>query len=263
MAEHQDNSLSDSAQNSLPLTEQSEVSILSEQHVTPSTTTLGVSVVKGKDKSAYTFSFHWTVRLKVTKMTDREAAILLKVITVQSLLNGLDFTGYIALEYLTSYLLRGKTDPLEIREERDRQACLLGTLLLTSMRGGWITLSDRVKLSPAIVQDISETGWLPNQRTFNSWVQYHQPRSFLEILTVPLEQYGERDTSTTRYSGYTKGYGNGGHVSRTKKTAYDSELDGESTEREPPEFSLLEVRQYNQLLLAIEREKIERLYQQK
>jgi len=232
----------------------------SEQTVTPAAPTLScVAIVRGTDNSHFSTSFHWTVRLKVTEMNDRTASILLKVLVVDQLLTGIDFTGYLSTEYLVNRLLRGKSDPMEIREEKDRQAVLLGILLLSSVRGTWMNLQERIKLPPAVVQDMLDTGWLPNQRTLSSWKQYHRPRSFLEILTVPLENYMEgRDKSTQRYSGYTKGYGNGGHISRTLKTRYSSELDGESTDREPPSFNLLEIEQYNQLLLAIEREKIAR-----
>jgi hypothetical protein len=153
--------------------------------------------------------------------------------------------------------MRGHLDPMEIREEKDRQAVLLGTLILASVQGTWMNMQERIKLSPIVVQEILDTGWLPDARTFKSWSQYHQPRTFLEVLTVPLNNFIEdRDSSTTRYSGYTKGYGNGGHLSRTKKTRYDSELDGESTDREPPGLNLLEIEQYNRLLLALEREKM-------
>lgn len=235
---------------------------LSEQTMTPIPVTLAVAIVRGSDHSHFSFSVHWTVRTKVTTMTDRTASILLKVIVYEMLVNGIDFTGYLSVEYLVSRLMRGNLDPLEIREEKDRQAVLLGTLILASVRGTWLNVEDRIKPSPAVVQEILSTGWLPDKRTLSSWKQYHKPRTFLEVLTVPLETYNERENIGTRYSSYCKGYGNGGHLSRTKKTRYDSELDGESTDRDPPDFSLLEIDQYCQLLLSIEREKIQRAREQ-
>jgi hypothetical protein len=262
MDESNKRSLDDSVQNS-PFSFKAQGDVLSEQHMTPVPQTLGVSVVRGKKELDFTFSFHWTVRMRVTHMTDRTASILLKVLVCQQLINGIDFTGYIAIEYLVSYLMRGKLDVLEIREEKDRQTVMLGTLILSCVRGTWINLIDRISISPAVINDIASTGWLPTKRTLASWKEYFRPESFLEVLTVPLEAYGERETSSIRYSSYTKGYGNGGHVSRTKKTPYSSEIDGESTDREPPDFNLQEIEQYNRILLALEREKIERLYQKK
>jgi hypothetical protein len=231
---------------------------LSEQTMTPIPATLVVAIVRGRDNSHFSFSVHWTVRTKVTTMTDRTASILLKVLVFDQLLNGIDFTGYLSIEYLVARLMRGYLDPLDIREEKDRQAAMLGTLILASVRGTWINVQDRLKLPPSIIQDIAATGWLPDRRTLMSWKQYHKPRTFLEVLTVPLETYNEREHLGIRYSSYCKGYGNGGHLSRTKKTRYDSELDGESTDRDSPDFNLLEVEQYCQLLLSIEREKIQR-----
>jgi hypothetical protein len=195
-------------------------------------------------------------------MSDRTASILLKILVFEMLPRGVDFTGYIAVEYLVSRLMRSHLDPMEIRDEKDRQSVLLGTLILASIRGTWVNLEDRIKLPPSVVQDIANTGWLPSTRTLASWKQYHQPRTFLEILTVPLDTYNERSQLGSRYSSYCKGYGNGGHVSRVQKTRYSAELDGENTDREPPGLNLQEIEQYNQLLLSIEREKIQHLYLQ-
>lgn len=192
-------------------------------------------------------------------MNKRTAAILLKVIGVQALGSGLDFTGYLVVEHLVTYLIGAKESVWEIRDEKDRQSCLIGILLLASIRGNWIDLQERIKLSPETTQRILDTNWLPDTRTYNSWKAYHSPRQHLEIMTVPMESYSqERDPLTTRYSGYTKHYGNGGHISRVQKTSYNSELDGESTDAPPPVFTLVEMQQYNSLLLAIEREKAER-----
>lgn len=233
--------------------------LVSEQHMTPTPSTLAIGIVRGTDKSHFSTSFHWTVRLKVTEMNDKTASILLKVLVSEQLAQGIDFTGYLSVEYLVARLMRGHLDPMLIRDEKDRQSVLLGTLILASVRGTWMNMQERIKFSPAVVQEALATGWLPDARTLNSWRQYHRPRSFLEILTVPMEDYIESgDRAGTRYSSYCKGYGNGGHVSRIQKTRYDSELDGESTDREPPELNLLEIDQYCQLLLSIEREKIAR-----
>jgi hypothetical protein len=236
-----------------------EENLLSEQHVTPTLDPKGFFCIRSR---GVTFStvVHWTVRLKVTNMERKSAGILLKVLAVEFCNLGLDFTGYLSVEFLVTFLMGKKTDFLEIRDEKDRQAVMLGNLILSGFRGNWLDLSERIKLSPKIIQEMVDTGWLPDGRTFASWRQYHNPRSFLQILTVPMDLYEERDSTTTRYSGYTKGYGNGGHVSRTKKTSYTAELDGDNTEPEPPRFVLTEIAQYNQLLLAIEREKLERRF---
>lgn len=229
---------------------------LSEQHVT-SLPLQGAFVVDGKT-SLITYMFHWTVRFKVTEMNKKKAAILLKVLMIDFCQHGLDFSGYIAAEFLVHYLV-GSKDPFEILDERDRQAGLLGILIISSIRGTWMTLDERIKIPPAIIQEIFDSGWMPNQRTWNSWKQFYNVRSFIEILTVPLETYNERETGNSRYNSYTKGYGNGGHISRIQKTPIDPEIDGESTERELPVYSLQEINTYNRLLLLVEKAKAERL----
>jgi len=234
---------------------------LPEQHVT--TLPLQGAFVVDAKTSLITYMFHWTARFKVMEMTPRKAAILLKVLMFEFLAKGLDLSGYIAVEFLVSYVQGSKRDPLEVYDERDRQACLLGNLILANIRGTWLTLDERIKIPPAIQQEILNSGWLPDVRTWNSWKQFWNVRSFIEILTVPLDTYNERELSTSPYSSYTKGYGNGGHISRVKKTPYDSELDGESTDREPPVFTLQEIDTYNRLLFLLERSKAERIQGQK
>lgn len=253
------NSVSSPDRNSHPPPSPATGEFRPEQTMTPNPTTLGIGVLRARN-SDFTFTLHWTVRLKVTTMTDREASILLKVLVVEFLERGIDLSGYLAVEYLVQFVMKGKLDPLEIREEKDRQAVMLGYFILSAIRGSWTTLDERITVTPSVISEVLQLGWLPDKRTYNSWRVYHSPRSFLEILTVPLDVFNERNQTSTRYSGYTKGYGNGGHISRVSKTPYDSEIDGESTDREPPEFSLQQIEQYNRLLLVIEKEKMERLW---
>lgn len=231
---------------------------LHEQHVT-SLPLQGAFVVDGKS-NLITLMFHWTVRFKVIEMNKRKAAILLKVLMYDFLAHGLDLSGYIAAEFLVHYIMGGKLDPLEIYDERDRQAALLGNLILASIRGTWMSLDERIKLPPTVIQGILDSGWMPDKRTWSSWKQFYNVRSFIEILTVPLEQYNEREIDTSRYNSYTKGYGNGGHISRVQKTPIDPEIDGESTDRDPPVFRLQEIDTYNQLLLLVEKAKSQRTF---
>jgi len=233
--------------------------ILSEQHVTPEPT-LAFGVVIRVENETISSGYHWTVRAKISQMTDKHCAMLLKLLAVEFVTRGIDFTGYVAAEYLVTRLQHGKTDPLEVRDEKDRQALLLGHLILASVKGTWFSLGERIEVSPALAQEIIDTGWLPNARTLKSWKQYYRVRDFLEVFAVPMNTYiDEQDRISARYSSYCKGYGNGGHVSRTQKTPYDSEIDGDSTDRDPPSFNLLEIDKYCQLIFALEREKAERI----
>lgn len=261
--EHSDRNTVGSDQNSSSVKVEPQRELQSEQHVTPEPRVAGALIVKGIGESHVSQTYHWTVRRRVTTMTNKQASLLLKVWIVSCLRDGVGLSDYLGLEYLITYVLGGKTDPLEVREESDRQAVLLGILFLQLLRGEWLTLGTSVQVSERQKQEIIALGWLPSKRTYGSWKNYYEPWKFLEVLAVPLDDYDERDHSTVRYSGYTKHYGNGGHISRTLKTPYDSELDGESTDREPPEFSLQEIDQYNHILLSIEREKLLRRFEQK
>jgi len=198
------------------------------------------------------------VRFRVVEMTKKKAAILLKILVFEMLNKGLDFTGYIAVEFLVSYIMAGKTDFLEIYDTKDRQAVMLGILILSEIHRDWMSLDERIGFSPDISQVILSTNWLPDKRTYASWKQFYNVRQFIEVHTVPLEDYDKRSTGTERYTSYTKGYGNGGHVSRIQKTRYTSDLDGVETEKVLPEYSLLELDHFNDILLRIERNKTSR-----
>jgi len=205
--------------------------------------------------------FYMTIQPKVTSLSSREASMLLMVCNVLALQDGIDTTLYLSMEFLYSYLTRsGSLSPSEIKEERERQTCLLTHLILSSFRGEWTDLGQRIKILDQQVREaVVESNWLPDRRTFNSWLQHWEPERWLQVRIVPVEYLLDRSKFTEPYSSYCKGYGEG--TSRgAKKTPYDSELDGESfTEPIPPGFNLLEVEAYVKIHTALEAQRAKRI----
>lgn len=198
--------------------------------------------------------FQMTIRANVTNLTTREASILLMVCNVQALRDGLDVTLYLSIEFLYALLTRSSSlKPEDIKDERVRQTCLLADLIMSSFRGEWTQMGERVRIiDREVLEAIRASGWLPDKRTYNSWITHWQPGKWLSVRIVPLDIFLERSGNSEPYSGYCKGYGEGTSPG-PKKTPYDYELDGEEyAEPRPPEFNLLEVQAYQRILNSLE-----------
>lgn len=203
-----------------------------------------------------------TIRTKVTSLSTREASMLLMVCNVLALQNGLDISLYMSIEWLYSYLTRsGSIPPEEIQNEKVRQTCLLSDLILGNFRGQWIDMEERVRLiDRQVVETILESGWMPDKRTINSWLQVWEPSKWLEFRIVPLELLLERSNNSEPYDSYCRGYGEGSSRKR-EKTPYSSELDGEKTDdaTRAIEVNILEAEAYRKIHIALERRRSQRI----
>jgi hypothetical protein len=203
--------------------------------------------------------FQMTIRPKVTELSTKQCSILLMVLCYQGIVHGIDIAAYLSMEFLRNRLVKSGQDISEVREESIRKTIFVSETILHWLRGSWLSLADREPLPDEVVQTIVETGWLPSNRTYSSWMQYWVPQKFLEVRIVPLDFLLERsDSNTERYSGYTKGYGNDGSPASPQVTNYSAELDGASGDRKPPDYDLLEMQMYQELLLSIEKSKVEK-----
>lgn len=230
---------------------------VSEQSLTTSPTLRVVGWVHSQMLNQISMEFQMTVRTTLTQITRKQASILLMCLVVRSTIHGVDVSMYLALEYLLTLLVRNGHRPEEVKDERERRTVMLAELILTFVRGNWITLSDREKLPVDLVNQIVSTGWLPNQQTLGSWKQYYVPEKFLEFRIVPLETLMDRNDKTEPYSSYTKGYGNGGQRSRTTKTRPSAELDGEDFE-DLIKIPLEDFETFTSILAMLEQAKAER-----
>lgn len=227
---------------------------LPEPAQSPSPTLKLAVWVRESEPAFLTKEFQMTIRANVTNLTAKEASMLLMVCNVQALKDGLDLTLYLSIEFLYALLTRSSSlKPEDIKEERIRQTCLLSDLIMSSFRGEWTQMGERIRiLDQEVLEAISASNWLPDKRTYNSWLQHWQPSKWLSVRIVPLEVFLERSGTSEPYSGYCKGYGEGTSPG-PKKTPYDSELDGEDyAEPRPPEFNLLEVQAYQRILNSLE-----------
>lgn len=202
--------------------------------------------------------FHMTIRPRV-ELTPRAASMLLAIANARALLNGVDFTLYLAMEYLSSYLTKSGYDTMTVKNERVRQTLLVAELILTQIKGTWFNFREREEIPLEIFELIASTGWVPSDRVLQSWKQHWDLERYLSVRIVPVEHFLNRTPTTAeRYSSYTRGYGQDGNAPTPGKTRPSAELDGEELDESPPHITLQEFESYQTVLLAIERAKAEK-----
>jgi hypothetical protein len=206
-----------------------------------------------------TMEFHMTIRTKVSELNPKQASMLLSVANARAVFDGIDFTLYLAMEFLTNFLKKSGVDVLYVKNEKVRQTLLVAELVLAQAKGSWLNLVERERLPKQVIEEILALNWLPSDRTLNSWKQHWDLERYLSVRIVPMESLLNRTPSTAeRYSGYTRGYGQDGNAPSPGKTRPTSELDGTDFVELPPHFTLQEYDKYQTVLLAIERAKMEK-----
>lgn len=197
-------------------------------------------------ESTMSFECQVTIRAKV-ELSRHQVCILAGMALFDVAYQGLKVSDWIILEWLYSYLLGSKLDPLERNDPKERELALLLKIILIS--GTWMGLEEKKELPRDIQELIFSSRWVPSQRTYFSWKQIYVLDKFLEVRIVPLELLMERSKGTKRYSSYCKGYGESSHMGRRQKTRPSAELDGEPVSMERKEISKPEEARLTELVL--------------
>lgn len=204
----------------------------------------------------FSMEYQMTLQTKVERLTRKQATLLSIVVVRRSLESGVDPLLYMVMEWLLNFITKSNREPTDLYDPYEQKAAMLLVLVLQSIRGTWMNLAEAEPLPTHVKLQIIDTNWIPSHHTMDSWLVSYDVEKFFQVRIVPLDLNNEtRPDDTERYSGYTKGYGNGGHRSSTLKTPYNSELDGETTDREPPRVNFEDYEMYSKVLLAIESEK--------
>lgn len=201
----------------------------------PSDYSLPTLTVEGT--SAYTsirsYECQLTIRTKV-ELSRQQVCLLASVSLYEVSSFGMMVSDWILLEWMYSYLLGTKQQPLERNDPKERELLLLLKIVLLS--GSWLGLEDKKQLPKDVQQLIFSSKWVPTSRTYQSRKQTYRLEKFLEVRIVPLDLFLERSNGTKRYSSYCKGYGESNRMGRRQKTRSSAELDGEPVSLERKEL---------------------------
>lgn len=194
-----------------------------------------------------------TIETRVSELSPKAISMLLAVANYRAVHIGVDFTLYLAMEYLYNRLWKFG-DPLEISSERIRKTVIVSDIIFSYIRGSWLNMSEYEYLPKQIREEILSLKWLPEERTMNSWKQHWDLERYLKVKIVPVEALINRQkfSSAERYSGYTRGYGNDGSPASPGKTRPTPELDGDDSEKPLPSFKLQEFEEYQTAIRLIE-----------
>lgn len=155
------------------------------------------------------------------RLTPKSTGILLMVCNVLAL-DGVDLPLYLSMVYLTELgknYLRLPDD--QVDKIRLAQALAIAEMILLSVSTEeWFTLGSKGHIHPKVIEELVDTGWIPERRTLMSWTQYYEPQNWLELRIVPLEHFQERESNTQPYSSYTKGYHESGKGYRRDGKTY-------------------------------------------
>lgn len=188
--------------------------------------------IKGDEKfqMVYSLDVNLTIRLRVQEFTRKQATILAGQALYLVSREGITLQDWMVLEFLYSYLLGQKQDPLGLKDPKELELSLLLKIVLLS--GTWIGLEGKSQLPEDVQYLLRSSHWIPNDRTFQSRRNLFSLNRYLEVQIVPVDALYERSKGTTRYSSYCKGYGEGSSMARTKRTRPSAELDGEPVDLE-------------------------------
>jgi len=191
--------------------------------------------VKERSLSQFQSDYQLTVRPKVD-LSRYQMSMLLEIKCFEVVEFGIDFVSWLTIEYLFSRLL-GSRKVWDIREKSERRVLTLSNMILLSTQNSWMNLGEREDLNKDLLAYLKDSTLLPSEREVNSRIAYWQPEKFLEVRSVRLDVFLEREMKSIRYSSYCKGYGESSSMGRRQKTKPSFELDGEEIEK--PEVVIL------------------------
>jgi hypothetical protein len=195
----------------------------------------------------YQMKFNLTARIINSQWQIKDFSLLLDTLNYEIAISGCSFEMYLTVELLLTILIGQKSSYWDIKDEKVRLTCLSTSLILRDLRGEFYQWKTKLELSDKTLKYLRDNNLIITKRIYSSRKEYYYAERFIEIRAVPVEQSLERRQGSERYSGYCKGYGEGGSTAPRKKTRPSTELDGD-TEDIPLRFSLLEMSKYQSIL---------------
>lgn len=181
--------------------------------------------------------YHLTVSIARSEFSRRDASLLLDVLNYQIAYFGCNFVQYLVLMDLYLRVLGSNRNASEVADGNIRLTLTVSELFLKLFKShneeGFILAGEYLRVPDNWVEKLSKIGGLMTKRTYGSRHRFWRPEQLLLIKTVPVDiQFLTRDTSSSPYDSYCKGYGESHPSSHTVRTRPTFELDGDVT---PPD----------------------------
>jgi hypothetical protein len=190
----------------------------------------------------YQMKFNLTARIPNSQWQIKDLSLLLDTLNYEIAVSGCNFNMYLTLELLFT-ILTGTNNPWDVKDERIRITCIATHSILRDLQGEFYQFGDKLILEPRTLKFLRENELIITKRVYGSRKEFYRAERFVEIQAVPIKQSLERRQGSERYSGYTKGYGEGGSTAPKQKTRFSTELDGE-TDDIPLRFDLMNISRY-------------------
>jgi hypothetical protein len=145
----------------------------------------------------------------------------------------------LALTELFLRLSRGKHN-WEVNDGRIRLTVEVSSILISELSKSEFSLfsGDTVKVNSEIRKLLQP--YLMSKRTYGSRYRTWRPEKFIKVSAVPVSTLFERtQKGSTRYSSYTKGYGESHGNAHKSKTKPSMELDGDPKKPDREERNLI------------------------
>jgi hypothetical protein len=201
-----------------------------------------------------------TVRIANRSLTRRHLRLMLEVLLYEIVESGISLERYLLLVHLYQNLMGQKSEPLDLAIDHERRLCLLSEIIMLDLSEKTFNALGPIRcLTEDLRNEILDNDLIMNKRTYNSRRGHWCPENWLTVRPVEIDSLIERNGYSSRYSSYTKGYGESHPDAHIKKTKPSVELDGEEA-KEPEPIRLSELRQLltlNRLRLKPKGERME------
>jgi len=196
-----------------------------------------------EDFSSIQSAFYLTVRIQNSQLTRKHFRLILDVLIFEAVNEGVDFYRYLLLEQLLTILFGSKLDPLDLSNEHERRVVILTQIILRSLAGKEFSpdMVEKVQIEENLKKELQQEQLLMSHRSYMSRRVHWSAETYLKIQAVRIESFLERNKRSSRYSSYTKGYGESHPSAHFKRTSPSAELDGKD-DLEPKDISLKEIR---------------------
>lgn len=209
--------------------------------VTPARNLSETEFLKMTSEVQMSSEYHLTARIENSQLSQREISLLAEVLEFQIVNFGANFAMMLALNELYFRLLGNKRNSFELNDGKVRTVCTVAEILIKAFRDLDFSLDMNMRIPVSNPYRELISPYLMTRRTYASRHKTWRPERFIRVRAVPVSALFDRDPSSTsqRYSGYTKGYGESHGNAHRKKTKPNSELDGEKDLADSEERNLI------------------------